>query len=219
MKQLLACFLLLLLAVPALAEDNIPLFKDYYYGMPKAEVQKKSQAVDCKHENLIGDLCVKKLVTFGKQKWEQVFMIEDGKLTSVMLAKSLDAQSLMAAIQTVAANDYALLNMSTGSKQLDVIHIARQQGSKAIPTAVVNFENESQNAPELIYAFYEAAKSQPIAKDKSIASFADFAMKAPRDLRSVEVRRAGNLLGIQFLAPFAALQDMQKKASEAKESF
>lgn len=40
MKQLLACFLLLLLAVPALAEDNIPLFKDYYYGMPKAEVQK-----------------------------------------------------------------------------------------------------------------------------------------------------------------------------------
>ena len=43
-------------------------------------------------------------------------------------------------------------------------------------------------------------------------------MTAPRDLRSVEVKRTGDILGIQFLAPFAALQDMQKKASEAKES-
>ena len=89
MKKIFACLLLLMLAIPACAEETIPLFKDYYYGMSKADVQKKSGAIPCLHENLLGNLCMTKPIAFGKQQWEQVFLIEDNKLGAVLLAKDI----------------------------------------------------------------------------------------------------------------------------------
>lgn len=219
MKKIFVCLLLLMLAVPACAEENIPLFKDYYYGMSKADVQKKSGAIACQHENLLGSLCMTKPISFGNQQWEQVFLIEDNKLGAVLLAKDIDAQSLVAVMQTVTSNGYVLLSMSTGSKQFDLINTVHTKGKNSINAEMTKFEAEAQNAQELAYGFFEAEKVKPLIAKSDVISFGDFVAKAPVNLRSVEIKRTGDILSVQFLAPIAAIQDMRKKAGESKEKF
>lgn len=221
MKTLVACLLALALAVPALAaEEKIPLFKNFTYGMTKAEVQKEAKAVPCEDARLEGELCLPGTAKFGNQDWEQVFMFEGDKLAAVILARDYSDKSAVNALQTIMGNKYLLLMVTNGTKQLDVIDIVAKGKGASLDAAIAAFERESANAEALTYSLFADKQIKGLLQGGRSKNITEFIQNAPRDLRSVEIIRASNnVLLVKFLAPKAALQDMLGKKDEVQDSF
>lgn len=221
MKTLVACLLALALAAPALAaEEKIPLFKNFTYGMTKAEVQKEAKAVPCEDPRLEGELCLPGTAKFGNQDWEQVFMFEGDKLAAVGLAREYSDKSAVNALQTIMGNKYSILMLANGAKQLDVIDMVVKGKAASLDAAIAAFERESANAEALTYSLFADKQIKELLQGGKSKNITEFMQNAPRDLRSVEIIRAGdNGLLIKFLAPKAALQDMLGKKDEVQDSF
>lgn len=221
MKTLFACLFALALTVPALAaEEKIPLFKNFTYGMTKAEVQQVAKAVPCVDASLEGELCLPGTIKFGNQDWAQIFMFEGDKLAAVALIRELSETAIVNALQTIMGNDYTALMMQNGTKQFDVLAaIARGEGDN-LSAAMDTFERESADADSLTFSLFENKHIKALAKNGKSKNITEFLQKAPRDLRSVDIIRAGDdALIVKFLAPKAALLDMFANKDEVQDSF
>lgn len=224
MKTLVALLLALALAVPALAaEEKIPLFKGVSYGMSKAAVRKATGAVPCEDDVLKGQLCSKKPITFGKQKWMQIFYFNGDKLESVNLVKKLEGNSLKNIMTTITSNGYLTLMMSNGSEHLDILEkLAKGDEPEDVERAMDMFEDRSLDAKRFTYTLIESAAIKKIVETQKGwgKTFYDFLKHAPRDLRAVEITRHGeDGLLVKFMAPVAEEQDEKDSAEDVKESF
>lgn len=218
MKKIFVCLLLLMLAVPACAEENIPLFKEYYYGMPYDAVKKISHATPCKGEMTKDKLCMPNDISFGKQKWTQIFSFSDGKLTQVLLGKKAERNNLESAMETIGGNGYSMLLVSTKTKRLDVIASSRLDGED--PGRLLRtFVHENSSEEKMIFSFFDDKTINKILADSGIKDFYAFQEAAPIGVRSVDVTLNNNFLILQFLAPKAALLDKEKNKQEIKEKF
>lgn len=224
MKTLFACLLALCLAAPACAaEEKIPLFKDVYYGMSKAAVRKATGAVPCEEDVLKGQLCSKKPITFGKQKWAQIFYFNGDKLASVNLLKKLEGNSLKNIMKTISSNGYTILMMHNGTEYMDILQkLANGSTTQDLDRDMEMFEDHSLDAKKFTYTFIENAGIDKTAKaQKGLnKSFADFLKNAPRDLRAVEISRHGmDVILAKFMAPVAEQEDEKESSEDVKESF
>lgn len=191
--------------------------------MSKAAFRKATGAVPCEEDVLKGQLCSKKPITFGKQKWMQIFYFNGDKLASVNLVKKLEGNSLKNIMKTISSNGYTVLMMTNGTDHYDVLErIAKGASGDDLDREMEMFENKSLDARIFTYTLIEDAGLKKTAEaqkglDKTIA---DFLKHAPRDLRDVEISRHGmDVILTKFMAPVAEQQDEKESAEDVKESF
>ncbi len=222
MKTLFTAFLALCLAVPAYAaEEKIPLFKDVYYGMSKAAVRKGTGALPCEEDILKGQLCRKKPVNFGKQKWGQIFYFDNDKLIFVILFKKLEGKSLQNVMRTIADNGYSVILMHNGTKHIDKLEELSKGPNNDVDSAMLKFERDSMDANELTYTLIEDDCIRKAAEKQNHLSrnIQELLENAPRNLRAVEVSRSPKVLFVKFFTPVANIQDNQKNQEEVRDTF
>lgn len=222
MKTLFTAFLALCLAVPAYAaEEKIPLFKDVYYGMSKAAVRKGTGALPCEEDILKGQLCRKKPVNFGKQKWGQIFYFDNDKLIFVILFKKLEGKSLQNVMRTIADNGYSVILMYDGTKHIDKLEEWSKGPNNDVDSAMLKFERDSMDANKLTYTLIEDDGIRKAAEKQNHLSrnIQELLENAPRNLRAVEVSRSRKVLLVKFIAPVANIQDNQKNQEEVRDTF
>lgn len=223
MRTLLALLTLLWLAVPGYAaEGKIPLFKNVYYGMSKDTVQKTTNAVPCTEDFLKGQLCSKKPITFGNQKWDQLFRFINGKLISVVLSKKFTTESLQNILRTIENNGYHIILMHTENKSIDILEEWAKGPENNANLEMMKFEKNASDAHKFVYTLIEDEGIKKTVKKLNYLSrnILELSANAPRNLRVVEVSRTKkDTLFVKFTAPIARMEDDLKNQEAINDTF
>ena len=216
MRIILAIMVLCCCAVNAHA-DGPQLFKDFYYGQPRADIAKIKGMVPC-NDLQKGALCRDKQSFAGNDKWGQGFVFADGKLTTIVLKTKLDEQRAIKTMGAVSNNGYSLALMRSGSNSCDVINVIHTKGLEAVHSAVNGFEAAALNGSNnLIYTLVQNDVLTQCRKTST--NYADLVQCAPADLRVVDMELVNATLYVRFVAPKAAFASMKKLASEQNDPF
>lgn len=210
-----ACIFAFLVS-PASADQNPKIYKDFYYGMPIAEVAKVSGATPCEEAELQGNLCIES-VNFGGLEWGQVFLIEDDKLVSVMLAGE-DSEDTFSTLTNVLKNSgYFMVMGVNGNSTIDTIALMSQGKDVLVNKAIEFF---SQDYESMTCVFLENSLIKEVNKKvKTLNSLGTLLMNAPSDAREIEITRDNESMIIQFCLPLFTNHEMEEKVSQLKESF
>ena len=215
-KFMIALCALLAMAGTAWAEQGPQLFKDYYYGMSKEEVAKLSGAVPCQDAELIGSLCMPTPVKFGGEEWQQIFVMDNDRLGKVALARADDIQVFQTMIQVISKSGYLLLFVNAGNEQVDVLAYAKQ-GQQALMNRLGEIFARMEG--NITCSFLEEKAVTSIRNEYKVNGVFDLLSNASRNLREVDLARIDGVLALNFLAPVAAQEDLERKTGELKESF
>lgn len=217
-KIIKSCLIVLALSSSALAEEA-KLFRDYSYGMSKETVQKLSKGEPCTDSNLQGSICTQHYVKFAGMDWEQVFIIQNNILVSVILAKHTEPQDITKIAGAVINNGFILFLITShdNSNRLDVIEYLNKHGEKNLGAEASNFEVSADG--NINYLFIDG-KSASIAREKAqINNVYDLIQNSPENTRGVEVRVKDEITSIHFIAPVKDFSDMEKTLQTTKDSF
>lgn len=201
------------------AEGNVSLYKEFYYGMSKGDVKKASNASPCKEIELQGNLC-RYGHTFANTKWDQVFFIENEKLSHVALVSKFSQQAYTSAMGAITNNDFSLVSLRTKNEGFDLISEYGKKPKDAVTAELTRFENVALSNGYLDYIFLN---NDAITSTMPGKSAEDVVSRAPKSLREVDILVANNLGGdwitVKFFAPKMAQQHLLNDISKSKDSF
>lgn len=218
MKRLVVA-LLLMLVIPSVAftEDTVPLFKEFYYGQSKADIQKKNGIQPCEEAGE-GALCLSSQPFAGAPDWEQLFIFEGDRLVMVALVNDLTESLYTRTVGAVSGNNFLPIVMQSGSRYFDLIAEVRAKGQTEAQNEFAQFEASALNEGNgLTYTFVDSDSLKSVAKKSS--GFSDFIQKVSLNLRGVEIEVSNEFIYVRFLAPKKALLKMREDMKAQKESF
>ena len=215
-KILLTLFSLAVLNGTAWAEGP-QLFKQFYYGMPKAEVAQVSGATACEEMDLMGDLCMPGTVPFGGEEWEQVFVMDpEEKLSQVLLVQEANADVLDSMINVISGAGFIPVYLVADEEQLDIFSYASQGKQNELNERIMEIlVNEPE---EFSYTFLETKGLAKIKKSK-LKNFLSVISSAPIDIRAVEAAMDNDLLVLNFSMPLMEQRDEARRSKHVQESF
>ena len=198
MKYLLPLLLLLLMAMPAQAEPRVPLLDGYYLDMPRAKVQRRSQAEPCRDPGLEEHLCLPQ-APYAGQKWRQVFMLSEGKLKMIVLQRPFAPANFRNAIQEIVGSGFVLAEIKADGATFDAL-AAGSKGQRHFDSNLKMFEQQAARARQLTYSFID---KRSLRAAGSIASLRAFLRQAPPTTRGITLSHNGRLMILTSLAPGA----------------
>lgn len=217
MRLLLAItFLITVFTSSALADLPPKLYKDFYYGMPIDEVSKISGASPCQDEELQGSLCIDS-VTFGGLEWEQVFLMNEDKLVSVILANEDDEDKFITLTNVLKNSGYFMAMGINGNDTFDTITLLLQ-GEGVFTSKIIEFFSQSYEFMTCIYLernMFKEVKS----RIKNINNIGELFMNAPLNAREIDINRNNDIMSVHFTVPIFAKYVNHKKIKELKEDF
>lgn len=211
MTALVCC---LMLMGTAGAKDATPLFKEFSYGMPQAEVQAKTGAKPCNVEELENALCQENLVNFAGIEWEQLFIIEENQLVAVALVREDDAQAVVSVATALTKNGFTIGMLQTPGGSVDVLDAIKKGGAEFAQSLIITLEQGYSGDGCIFYTFLEKSGLEEAAKRK-IGTLTEYLRTASKNSRGVELYREEGLLMVRFIAPAQALAALRQKAEEA----
>lgn len=215
MRYFLAALLLMVCAFPAYAEGPA-LFKEFYYGQPRAEIEKLPGVISC-DEIASGALCRQKQAFAGSSDWLQAFVFDKGKLSMVGLAGPVDGDLYTRVVGVMTNNGFIPTTLQSGDKMFDMFKALPEKGEKAAIAELTGFEAAALNGDAgLTYTFIPKDALKGATK---YGSYPQFVFNAPPSLRATELEISGDDMFVRFIAPRAALDDMKQQMESQKESF
>ncbi len=203
-----------LLASPAAALETPGLYDDFTYGMPAAEVARVSGARPCEQAGLEGSLC-RRSVKYGGSEWTQVFVIEDEKLSSVMLVGANDEGRLQKTLNCLNDDGYFMVMGVKDNYTLDSMMMAAQ-GSELLQRKLDDFF--ALNYESMTCIFMEFSMIEEVAKKvETLSSIRALMNNAPMGTREVDILCNSQSMMVKFTAPVIARLQAVRKAKEAKE--
>lgn len=221
MKALfLGCCFCLLLCASAQAADAPVLFKEFVYGMSRADVQKICNAKPIDEEGTEDLLFAPEPVKFANFDWIEAFRFNSAdKLTQVLLLREeFSMEPYAALIKGLVSNGYMIANMSDGSSTLDLATALKELKSpEKLQEAVTQFEsNALQNDKPLTIVLAPDNYMRKLLTSNKGESFPVSLQSAPADLRLIEVGVKDGAMTAAFTTP---LLDLRKSMEGIKESF
>lgn len=221
MKTVLCLVMTLFLSANICAAEKIPLFKDYYYGMSRAEIAAGGAApcnevLDEDDENLANALCMRNEIKFLKQDWIEMFFFEGDKLDRVALIKDFTPEAYTAAVGGMINNSFMPVLMMQGDDNIDVVRTIKELGQQKASEVISDFEQKA-----LAGASEYSAIFLPLDFVRNNNSKGAFQMlrSAPEDLRCVTVTKNDEALALSFEALGKTLKNLHNILEESKESF
>jgi hypothetical protein len=176
--------LTVLLSTSALAQQP-KLFKEHEFDAPISLYSESAGYYDCSAEMGSTARCQAQ-TDFLDHNFEIAFLFSDQRLSSVVLATTLDEKLLYRATGTLSKS-FTLILMSGAGEQFDLIEIARETSDVTTLEARTSaFENRMLNSGELSYFFIE----QPAAELNKRQNSAAAVNQSPAHTRTAEITLA-----------------------------
>lgn len=217
---LIATCLLTFLVSSASAEQNVNLYKDYYYGMPIDDVIRISGASPCEDEEFEGDLCIES-VNFSGEEWAQVLQIDNNKLVSLILMKEDENRtSFNVLVNMMEKNGYGLLFAQNGKTQIDAMALYTQ-GSDVLKNKLSDFliQESIQESEFSQYTFFNKKNIREVKKNNDVTDIVSFIQNAPIDTKEIDINRIDSITMVKFSAPIAFNRDQRNEVNSINESF
>lgn len=221
MKALLCLVASLFLTANAYADEQIPLFKDYNYGMSKGQIA-ATGAVSCTEvlgeveEDLKDALCAPDQIKFLKQDWFEIFDFDGDKLVRVILAKEFDPASYSASVGGMINNKFMPVLMTQGNSDLDIVSMMKKQGQQRASELISDFEQKALSSDSDYSAFFLPLDFVKNNKSKGAYQLLRY---APANLRCVTITKSDDGLALTFEALGQTLKSMMNIMKNSKESF
>lgn len=221
MKALLCLVAAFFLTANAYADEQIPLFKDYSYGMSKGQIA-ATGAVSCTEvlgeveDDLKDALCAPGQIKFLKQDWVEIFGFDGDKLIRVILAKEYDPASYSAAVGGMIHNKFMPILMMQGNSSLDVVTAIKEQGQQRASELISDFEQKALTGSSDYYAIFLPLD---FVKNNNSKGAFQLLRSAPANLRCVAITKSDDGLALTFEALGQTLKSLMNIMKESKESF
>ena len=216
MRKISACILfvsLCLLAGTALAGSaETKLYKDYFFGQQRAEIQQIPGMRQC---DQTGDLCLPGQ-PFAGYSWVQRFAFFDGQLVQVTLVGKLDQGRYYKAFGAILNNGYLPVILQSGDHTFDFLAVAHASGKDAAVHGLNDFEQKALRAGHVLYTLIPN-DAIPLAKEDD--SFSSFLLHCPPDMRTVEVEVRDAWMAVRFFVAQKARKVMSSDMMQSKDSF
>lgn len=221
MKAILCFVAALFLTANAYADEQIPLFKDYHYGMSKGQIA-ATGAVSCAEvlgesdDDLKDALCAREEVQFLKQDWLEMFVFDDDKLLRVALIKEFEPASYMAAIGGMINNKFMPILMMQGNNSLDVVSTIKEQGQQRASELISDFEQKALTGPSEYTAIFLPVD---FVKNNKSKSGLQMLRSAQANVRCVTISKKDEALVLTFESLGQTIKSMMNIMKNSKESF
>ena len=213
--KILLFLLSLIWAMPAWAAGPT-LYKEFSYGQPRAEILQLPGVQAC-DEVEKGALCRSRQAFAGYDGWQQAFLFSGDKLAVVALAGPTSETLYTSLFGVMHNNEFFTVVLQSDDKVFDFARAIHERGFDAAAGELAQFEVEALNSSESLT--YTLLPKDALKAAGKAGSYPLYARQAPTSLRATEIVVRGDTLAVRFLAPAAALRDMQERMDSQKESF
>lgn len=212
----------------AAPSNDVQLFKNIRFGQTAEEILKDSAMAPCAQTNdadlmavAPDGVCRKtELNFFGINGWKMAVQMLNGKAAQVMLFKASDYTEVQRVTASLMKSGYTGLAVDEDGKVLvDAIASLRANPKSDFARLFADAENQvtSKGTFNLGYSFYQV-DTKDIQEAVKLGSLTNYLMNgASPKLRAVELRmvqdpETGLILLLSFLAPKAALLEINNSA-------
>lgn len=211
---------LLMFVASAPANADTKLYKEYKFGMQKAEIMKGSKVYDCSEEFENGALCLNEQ-KFAGEKVDIGFRFHDNKLITVVLFSEFTNNNYINFIGALNSK-FQLITIENGSKNIDFIVQMKKFKRAEILKNMSDFEQQALAGGNIKYTFIDKDSFEKLVR--SSANAVEMIMKSNNSMRAVEYIIAeadeNTVDGlIQFSAPKKSLQLIQEKSKQKNDDF
>lgn len=219
-RRILVALFFVLMANVAYADGvKIPLYKEFYHGMPKGEVQKRSGATPCSLVDAPEALCLKNQ-TFADVKWLQIFNFSDGKLMHVTLVGDINDKRYFSSISAVINNKFIPVMLQMKDETCDFMKVYNSMDGGEAEAYINEFEVRGIKSQRLLYAFLEEDVLRSV---NGASNFFDVVEQAPVTMREVDIEmrneNGASWIAVRFLAPKKTQDVFLKQSKQSKDTF
>lgn len=202
---------ILMLSYGTAAAENVTLFKDFFYGMSKENIEKKVNIAPYGNSN--GKWFYSYPVKFINKDWEQIFVFENNKLQIIFLARDLELNIYQTVSQSIIKNGFVPLGIKSDDKICDIIEVAKRSKNRSDMESEINkFELSALHNKKIVSVYIEDKIFQ---KNFYKVNNAMELMKIADDrMREVDIIIDHERIMIKFFAPQMAIKYMQEQAGE-----
>ncbi|MBQ7586177.1 MAG: hypothetical protein IJU40_08035 [Desulfovibrionaceae bacterium] len=198
--------ILILVSLLQACEDDkrIYLYDQFYYAMPRAEVEELAIVSPCQDKP--STLCRHNPVPFFRESWYQRFIFRKDRLVGVQLIH-LDPKKASKLVDSWldAGYRYMPVALISAGQELDLFAEIKVAGKEAARQAVERFVRQTANDRESIFLYLDLDKREDLLD--SYYNFHTILANAPRDIIGIEESIDEKYLTINFIAPVAEWQD------------
>lgn len=216
---LVALFFVLLTSVAYAEDGKVPLYKDFYHGMTRSDVNKRENVVPCLFEDDSDSLCVND-VTFAGVKWKQAFSFYDGKLTHVTIISKLNDKNYSSTLGAILKNKFSPALMRIKNETCDFSQVYNSMDRSNAEAYISDFEARGLRSESILYIFLE---NEVIVSANGPVNISEIIKKSPVTMRQVEMEIFNNnddsWIAVRFLAPKMSHGILLKQMEQSKDTF
>lgn len=216
---LVALFFVLIASVAYAGDNKVPLYKDFYHGMTRSDVNKRANVVPCLFEDGSDSLCVNDAM-FAGVKWKQAFNFSDGKLTHITIASKLNDKNYSSTLGAIVKNNFVPALMRIKNETCDFSQVYNSMDRSKAEAYINDFEARGLRSENILYIFFE---KDVIASANGPANISEIIKKSPVTMRQVEMEIFNNnedtWLAVRFLAPKMSHGILLKQMDDSKDTF
>jgi hypothetical protein len=212
--------LLLMFVVSASANADTKLYKEYKFGMQKAEIMKEFNVYDCSEEFENGALCLNEQ-KFAGEDIEIGFRFLNNKLVTVILFSEFTEDNYINFIGALSSK-FQLITIESADKKIDFIVQMKKFKKAEFLKNITDFEQQALASGNIKYTFIEKDSFEKLVR--SSVNAVEMIMKSDNSTRAIEYIIAevdeNTVAGlIQFSAPKKSLQLIQEKSKQKYDDF
>lgn len=197
------------------AAETVPLYKDYVYGMPRADVAKVPGVGACPDTEDPAALC-REGESFAGETWTQVFAFFEERLIAIKLVAQGMDNHFMAALNALNNTGDVVVEIKDAAGNVfdAFVEAPLAKDGQIYEQNQIKFAQDAVSTGAITYTYYSkdafVPGGAPGASDRS-----DFLVSAPDSIRATELALVSTAYSATVIVRFLAPKLAMRSAAEA----